>query len=240
MPEQFTDVTAAVLVGGRGTRLQPVVADRPKAMAPVLGRPYLSYLLDFLADAGVRKVVLSTGHMADQIERAFGHTHAGLTLTYSEEPTALGTAGALRHAFPLYESSSVLILNGDSFWGIELEAFWKHHTTHGGQITIGVTWVPDASRYGRVHLRGDRVCGFDEKQPRQEAGWINTGMYLASRECIEEIPPDVPRSLERDMLPRWVEKGCCFGYRASGPFLDIGTPDSYAQAAEFFGSRQTA
>jgi D-glycero-alpha-D-manno-heptose 1-phosphate guanylyltransferase len=240
MAATLGDVTAAILAGGRGTRLYPIVSDRPKALAPVLGRPYLSYLLDFLCEAGVRKVVLLTGYMAEQIESAFGDRYGSVSLVYSREPRPLGTGGALRYALRLFKSSAVLVLNGDSFWGIELPTFWKFHTTHDSRFSLGVTWVPDASRYGRVHLEGHRVCRFDEKEAGGDAGWINAGVYLASREFLNDIPPDIPVSLEHDMFPRWVEARSCFAYCSPVPFLDIGTPDSFARAAEFFGNRPAA
>src|SRR5437879_601155 len=109
------DVTAAILAGGLGTRLRSVIADRPKVLAPVGGRPYLTYLLDQLAKAAVREVVLLTGYGAEQVRDALGATYAGMRLVHAAEPAPLGTAGALRHALPHLRSPAVLLMNGDSY-----------------------------------------------------------------------------------------------------------------------------
>ena len=108
-------VTAAILAGGLGTRLRSVVKDRPKVLAEIRGVPFLTYLLDQLAAAGVRDVVLCTGYMGEQVRSAFGDSYGGMCLSYSQESSPLGTAGALRLALPLFKSSSVLVMNGDSF-----------------------------------------------------------------------------------------------------------------------------
>jgi NDP-sugar pyrophosphorylase family protein len=239
MEGSLREVTAAILVGGRGTRLQSSVSDRPKALAAILGRPYLCYLLDFLSAAGVRDVVLLTGYRAEQIETLFGNSYAALRLTYSREATALGTAGAVRLALPQLQTSTILVLNGDSYWSVSLPDFWAFHTRHGSDITLGLTWVPDTTRFGRVHAEGGRVTGYTEKGQQSGPGWINAGFYFFARKRLEEIPADVPVSLEQEMFPRWVQAGSCFGFQSAGPFLDIGTPESYAQAAEFF-HRQSA
>ena len=121
------DVTAAILAGGLGTRLRPAVADRPKVLAPVGGRPYLTYLLDQLAGAGVREVVLLTGYAADEVRDALGDRYGRMRLRYSVEPAPLGTAGALRLALPLLAAPAVLLLNGDSYCDADLGAFRRSH-----------------------------------------------------------------------------------------------------------------
>ena len=119
----LADLTAAILVGGFGTRLRPVVADRPKVLAEVRGRPFLAYLLDQAAAAGLKSVVLCTGYMGDRVQAVFGDTYGELHLTYSQEVVPLGTAGALHLALPLFASAPVLIMNGDSFCDNESASF---------------------------------------------------------------------------------------------------------------------
>ena len=92
----MTDITAAILAGGLGTRLRPALDDRPKVLAPVSGRPFLTYLLDMLQAASVRRVVLLTGYKGEQVEAALGGYYQGMTLVYSAESSPLGTGGALR------------------------------------------------------------------------------------------------------------------------------------------------
>jgi len=129
-PVRPSELTAAVLAGGFGTRLRSVVGDRPKPLAQVQGRPFLGFLLDQLVGAGVRSVVLCTGYRGEQIRHAFGDKYRSLRLCYSQEPKALGTAGALRFALPQITSDPVLVLNGDSFSAIDFEHYVRWHSEH--------------------------------------------------------------------------------------------------------------
>jgi len=235
MVERLEDATAAILAGGLGTRLRSRIADRPKVLALVHGRPYLSYLLEQLSGAGVRDVVLLTGYRADQVRSAFGDRYANLHLTYSSEPSPLGTAGAVRLALPCLSSSTIVLLNGDSYCAASLPDFWDFHQRQAAEFSLVLTSVEDCSRYGRVRVESDgRVVGLEEKNSAGGAGWVNAGIYLINRSLIQEIPPDIPVSLERDMCPRWAAGKRCFGFACQGHFLDIGTPESYAQAEAFF------
>lgn len=235
MAERLDKVTAAILAGGLGTRLRSRIADRPKVLALVHGRPYLAYLLEQLADAGVRAVVLLTGYLADQVRAAFGEHYAGLRLVYSCEPSPLGTAGALRHALPHLSSSTILLLNGDSYCEVSLPDLWAFHCRQTVDFSLVLTPVKDCSRYGRVQIGPDgRILRFEEKSEAHGAGWVNAGIYLINRSLIHEVPPDVPVSLERDLFPLWTTEKSCFGFPSQGRFLDIGTPESYSQAEAFF------
>lgn len=235
MGERLEDATAAILAGGLGTRLRSHVADRPKVLAPVHGRPYLTYLLDQLADAGLRRVVLLTGYLAEQIHSAFGETYAGMRLIYSREPAPLGTAGALRWALPHLPSPTVLLLNGDSYCAASLPDFWEFHQRPSADLSLVLTRVADCSRYGRVRLAPDgRILRFEEKSQAGGAGWVNAGIYLLRRSLIEEVPDDGPVSMERDLFPAWAAGKRCCGFSCRAPFLDIGTPESYARAETFF------
>jgi NDP-sugar pyrophosphorylase family protein len=225
--------TAAILAGGLGTRLRSVVADRPKVLAEVAGRPYLAHLLDQLADAGIRRCVLCTGHLGDQVEEAFGAHYRGMTLDYSREPEPLGTGGAMRHALPYLEGHQVLVLNGDSFCRVDLNRFQAFHVTGGTSASLVLVEVPDAGRYGQVEVTADgRVVRFQEKVVGAGRGWINAGIYLLDRAVIGAMPPGVV-SLERQVFPSLVLRGLR-GFRTEGPFLDIGMPESYRAAERFF------
>jgi D-glycero-alpha-D-manno-heptose 1-phosphate guanylyltransferase len=229
------DVTALILAGGLGTRLRPVVPDRPKVLAPVAGRPFLAYLLDQLADAGIRQVVLCTGHLGEQIRGWLGPAYRGLRVQYSQEVAPLGTGGALRQAQPLIGSGAVLAMNGDSFCEVHLAEFWAQHQKRHAAASILVRWVPDARRFGRVRLDdAGLIRGFDEKRGPEGAGWINAGLYLLGLDLIRTIPSGVAISLEREVLPIWVEAELVHGCPGEGTFLDIGTPESYRDAQAFF------
>jgi NDP-sugar pyrophosphorylase family protein len=231
-------VTAAILAGGLGTRLRSSVPDRPKVLAAVHDRPYLTYVLDQLAGFSIPEVVLLTGYQADQVESTLGDTYSGMRLHYSPEPAPLGTAGAIRRALPKITSPLVLLLNGDSFCVVDLAALLAFHRRTAADLSLVLTQVLDTSHYGAVRVTGaGRVLRFEEKGQRDGPGWINAGIYLLARSLIEEIPPGRSVSLERDMIPTWIKRGKpVFGLSCTGRFLDIGTPESYAAAARFFGS----
>lgn len=229
-------ISAAILAGGLGTRLRPVVADRPKVLAPVGGRPFLAYLLEQLRRAGLREAVLLVGHAADQVRGTFGDDYHGTRLIYSEEPQPLGTGGALRLAVPHFAGETILLLNGDSYCDADLPAFAAFHRARGNAASLALAAVPDTSRYGRVQVDSDgRVVRFEEKGGDRGPGWINAGVYLIQRDRLDDIAADRPVSLERDTLPAWVAGGRVGGFPA-GRFIDIGTPESYAAADAFFGT----
>jgi len=235
--QEVSSVTAAILAGGLGTRLRSVVADRPKVLAEVRGRPFLSYLLDQLADAGLRTAVLCTGYKGDEVQAVFGDSHRGMRLAYSQEPFPLGTGGAVRLAASHLVSSTVLVLNGDSYCQADVGAFWSHHCAAGSRATLVLVRVDDASRFGQVELdETGRVLRFEEKGARTGPGWINAGMYLVDRQWVESIPSGKAVSLEREVFPAWIDGGLR-GWRSPGRFLDIGTPESYREADRFFAAR---
>lgn len=231
----LTDIDAILLAGGLGTRLRAVVSDRPKVLAAVGGKPFLEYLFAQLAAAGVRRTVLSTGHLADQIQAHFGDSARDLKIRYCEEKTPLGTGGAVRLSLPETSSDPVLVLNGDSYCDANLNAFLAFHKEKEASVSMLLTSVADTRRYGRVGIDSDsNVRGFEEKGTASGAGLINAGIYLLSRKVIEEIPQDRPCSLERDVFPAVLGKGF-FGYNGSSRFfIDIGTPESYKEAERLF------
>lgn len=221
-------VTAAILAGGLGTRLRPAVADRPKVLASVAGRPFLAHLLDQLADGGVEEVVLLVGHGADQVRKTFDGQFNGLRLHYSTEPAPLGTGGAVRLALPHLTADRVLLLNGDSYCDFDLPSL----LTADGEVNMMLADVPDTARYGRVEVADGRVTGFAEKGGGGP-GRINAGVYLFPTDLLAELPADRPLSFEREVLPGWVERGLVRPF-PGGRFIDIGTPESYAEADRFF------
>ena len=238
--EDLRDVTAVILAGGLGTRLRPVVADRPKVLAEVHGRPFLAFLLDQLAAAGIRDVVLCIGYRGEQVRAAFGEAYGALRLRYSQESRLLGTAGALRLALPLLHSDPVLVMNGDSFCEADLASFTRWHRRRGAAATLLLARVPDTGRYGRVELDAEgRVLRFEEKGSPGGPGWVNAGVYLLSRRLLSTIPAGRPVSLEREVFPAWIGRGL-YGHRSTGRFLDIGTPEAYATAEAFFAPEVVA
>jgi NDP-sugar pyrophosphorylase family protein len=236
--DPISSITACILAGGFGTRLRAAVPDRQKVMAEVAGRPFLTYILDRLCDAGMRSAVLCTGYLGDQVYAMLGGAYRNIRLAYSQEPQPLGTAGALRLALPLTVSDPVLVLNGDSFCDADLRAFLRWHGLKEADLSLSLVHVPDTRRYGRVEFDAEsRIRAFIEKSQQGGAGWISAGIYAIRRTLVHTIPAHGPVSLERDMLPVWLADGC-YGWCERGRFLDIGTPESYAHAEEMLCSTE--
>lgn len=224
--------TCVILAGGRGTRLNSVVSDRPKVLAQVNGRPFLTFLLDRIVLSGVKDVVLCTGYMADAVLGEIGLGYGPLRITHSPEPRPLGTAGALRNALRHVRSDVFVLMNGDSYADVDLPAFFRWF--HGRERDLGLLLasVDDVSRYGRVTIADDgSVTSFREKGEDTGEGLINAGVYIMKREIAAGIIPDVPVSLERDVLPGLVGHAF-YGYPWTGTFIDIGTPESYRLAED--------
>ena len=226
---------AVVLAGGFGTRLQSVVADVPKPMAPVAGRPFLEVLLDTLADAGVGRVVLAVGYKREVIERHFEAAYRGMTIEYSVESAPLGTGGALRQALDLTGVARALVLNGDTWCPVDLQALIDTHRRHAAMLTLTLTQVPDAGRFGAVELDADgRVRAFHEKRAGGGPGRINAGVYVVERSLLSYAPSTCDFSFETDVMQRQVGHVPVFGHVTDAPFIDIGIPSEFARAQALF------
>ena len=223
-------IGAFVLCGGQGTRLRPVVADRPKSMALISGTPFLQLLLDHLKSQEVDDVVLGTGYMSEQIESYFGSgTKLGLRIRYSREHEPLGTGGALKLAEPLV-SDPVLVLNGDTYLKSSIGRMLDLFTDKRAEMVIALQAVADVSRYGSVAIDPDgRITAFVEKGAAEGAGLINAGVYLLRKRIIRDLAADRAISLERDVLPRLLDRGV-YGLICSGLFIDIGIPEDLERA----------
>jgi len=226
--------TAVILAGGLGTRLRSVVPDRPKVLANILDRPFLTFLLDQLVSANIRNVVLCTGYMSDDVYEEMGNAYKSLTLTYSKENYPVGTGGALRLALPHLNSDPVLIMNGDSFVNIDLTVYLDWFLKKNCQASLLLTKVPETNNYGKVIVaEDDLLLTFEEKGSNSGPGWINAGVYILNKSLIETIPAGTPFSLEREFFPKLVNKEL-YGFRFDGKFIDIGTANAFAMAEEFF------
>ena len=232
---------AAILAGGLGTRLASVLSDRPKVLAPVDGRPFLDILLEQLAGQGVRRAVLCLGVRADQVAAHLAAHPAPLETALSIEPAPLGTAGALALARGLLGAGPALVMNGDTHVDFDLAGFLAAHRSGGAWGTILTVSVPDVSRYGTLDLAGDgTVLAFREKDPaRTGAGWINAGICLMEAPLLDLVAGHESGSLERDVLAA-LPPGRLRAHRTLGGFIDIGTPDSLAEAPDVIFGRKDA
>jgi D-glycero-alpha-D-manno-heptose 1-phosphate guanylyltransferase len=218
---------AVILAGGLGTRLQSVISDLPKPMAPVGGKPFLEYLIAQLASWGIRDIILSVGYKADLIESHFGDgKRCGVKIRYSREEEPLGTGGALKKAMLVLDANNVLVLNGDSFTDLELDDFNRFHQSHNGIVSMALVGLSDTSRYGKVELGPyGTVSAFREKEDRGP-GLINSGYYLVRKGILSFMRND-SFSLEREIFPLLMPTSL-HGKVYHSFFVDIGTPEDYA------------
>jgi D-glycero-alpha-D-manno-heptose 1-phosphate guanylyltransferase len=203
-------------------------------MAMVAGRPYLTYLLDQLAESGIQKVILCTGYMADLIRNELGDEYRDMALAYSVEDTPLGTGGALRNAAGLLSGDMFLVMNGDSYCRCSITDFITGHDISGACAGMVLVRVNDVARFGSVMINdASLVESFTEKGGETGPGWINAGIYLMPAALLQEIPPNRQVSLERELFPALITKGL-YGYKCTGSFIDIGIPEEYERAQLFF------
>ncbi|MHC4060779.1 MAG: nucleotidyltransferase family protein [Planctomycetota bacterium] len=236
--ENISNITAAILAGGFGTRLQSTLSDTPKVLAEVSGKPFLAYILEYLARAGFRSVVICTGYMGDKVQDCFKDAYGSLRLTYSREDKPLGTGGALRLALPCVSSDAILVMNGDSYVDADFTDYVDSFFQKKARVALLLTKVSDTGRYGKVTVdEHDRIVTFDEKGRSSGPGWINAGIYLMKKSLAASIPADRPYSLEHEFFPSLAGRELV-GYRCQAPFIDIGTPESYAHAESFFATRR--
>ena len=224
---------AVILVGGEGTRLRPVTSRCPKPVAPVVERPFVSYILDNLARHGVERAIFSTGFLAEAIEAVIGDGSAyGIEVEYCIEDEPLGTAGAIANCDKCLDDGSFFVFNGDVLSDVDLTALAATHTDKGGMGTIFLTPVDDPRRYGLVELRENgAVASFLEKPGEWEGtALINAGVYVLEPEVLEMIPRGKLFSIERGVFPKLAAAGSLYGHVDRGYWRDIGTPDSYLQA----------
>lgn len=228
------NLTCIILAGGKGTRLQSVVSDVPKPMAPIGGTPFLVLLIDQLVRQGVRHVVLSVGYKRESIITYFKRNPwKELTIDFVEEVTPLGTGGAIKFAAQRFPSENYLVLNGDSYCQSNLAAFVDEVESRQLQLGVLTNFQPNCARYGKLLVDGSshRVLKMEEKNINAGAGFINAGVYLLHHNFLSQQCPDGAFSFEEVAFPLLITSGLC-AYSQSGKFIDIGIPDDYAYLNE--------
>ena len=217
---------AVILAGGLGTRLAGVVADRPKAMAPVAGRPFLEWQLEYLRAHGVRRIVLALGHRAEQIIAHFGDRFGDVDIVYEVETAPRGTGGALRGAMQKAEGADVFALNGDTLLLADLGAL---EGAAGDRMAMAVREVADCRRYGTLQVASGTVVAFREKGGTGK-GLVNGGLYWLRRDLFAGFALPQAFSFEDDFLAPHLESLAPRAVVTTGFFLDIGVPESYLEA----------
>lgn len=217
---------AVILAGGKGTRLQPVVNDTPKPLAPVHGVPFIFILMNFLTQNKISSAIVSTGYLAEQFETAFKDFYFKPQLI--QESIPLGTGGAVRYVCEgLNSEESILVANGDTFFNFDLAGFIQRNKAN---TAMALREVDDISRYGTVQLDGQKITAFTEKRPVHEKGLIYAGYSIVKVKDILEILPQGASSLENDFFPIILQQNRLLGEVFSGQFIDIGIPEDYHRA----------
>ncbi|WP_400232215.1 sugar phosphate nucleotidyltransferase [Methanomethylophilus alvi] len=219
---------AVIMVGGKGTRLLPLTLTRPKPAMPVLDKPFLKYLIESMADAGIEEIFLACGYKSDILAHAIGDgSDMGVRIIYSDEDTPLGTGGAIKRLEDRLDPV-FLAANGDTLTSVDIAAQIREHFESGAAVTDSLSEVDDPSQAGVVRIDGDgRILEFQDKLKREEAcsNLVNSGVYVVDKKVLEYIPKDTFYDFSKDLFPLLIEKGERLqGHMAKGVWVDIGRP----------------
>jgi len=226
-------IDVVILCGGLGTRLRPVLGDEiPKALAPLDGKTLLDITLERLRDAGFRRIILSIGHLKEQIKR---HLFLDKNIIFSEEDEPLGTGGALKRTLPRIKSGTFLAMNGDMLFSLRFSDFFDFHAKNKNLMSMAVA-EKNREDVGNIGVGADfRIAYFKEKTGGAGASrnFMNVGAYFFEKKAAEFFPAEDKFSLEHDFFPEIIKTGKCMAYRVATPVLDIGTPERYASWRKF-------
>ena len=226
---------AIILAGGFGTRLQSVVNDVPKPMAPINHEPFLNYVFDYLKHYHIEHVVLSTGYLADKITDYYKNQFNGISISYTKEMNPLGTGGGIRLAMEQCTKKDILVLNGDSFFDVNLNRYYNQHTSFHSDCSLALRKVNNAARYGTIKLGNGFIKSFKEKDNIEQPGLINGGVYILNRELyLGKTIANEAFSIEKDFFEKRINELNLLGFEYDGYFIDIGIPEDYKKAQDDF------
>ena len=219
---------AIILAGGFGTRLKHVISDVPKPMAPIGDKPFLEYIFEDLNKKGITHVILAVGYMKEKIEEYFKNQYKSIEISYSEEDVPLGTGGAIKKALFQCKEENIFIINGDTFYNVDLEGMEKFHIENKSSLTIAVKEMKNFDRYGSLVIENIKIIKFEEKRPMGK-GKINGGIYLIKRSIFQGLEQE-SFSFEKEILEN--EKIEKYAYESNEYFIDIGIPEDYYKFIE--------
>ncbi len=222
-----------ILAGGFGSRLQSVVSDVPKCMAPVDGKPFLHYLFKYLVPFQPEKVILSLGYKHEVVEQWLKTIESPFEIVQKVEQSPLGTGGAIKYALAEVDGDSAVVINGDTYFDVDLNRFLHFHRMQGVETSLALKPMRNFNRYGSVLFDKDtnRIIRFEEKKYCSE-GLINGGIYAIDKKVLDDFPEKF--SMENDYFSRQVRKGGLAGFISQGYFIDIGIPEDYEKAQQVF------
>lgn len=232
---------AIILAGGLGTRLQSIVKDVPKPMAEVAGRPFLNYIMHFLAKNNIKRVVLAVGHKYEIIQQhlALEQNRYGLEVVYSVERELLGTGGAVYQGFNQIMGDKAFIINGDTWFDVPLDDLDHFAETHHADLAFALKETTDSQRYGSVQCSSNsKIQSFTEKgQSSDTSITINGGIYLMRKSLLARYPMPEKFSIEQDLFQGKTQDLNAFGKSYPGTFIDIGIPQDFLKAQELLHSQ---
>ena len=232
IPSQKNSVMpeAIILAGGLGTRLKSEVPDLPKCMAPVAGKPFIDYVIKYLIEQGVNGFIFSLGYKHDVVINHLESTWPNIKYEVAIEKNPLGTGGGIRFASKKVKSKSFFVLNGDTYFDVDLLSMFKNHESNNAQITVALKQMVNFDRYGSVLINEtNQISAFREKTS-VDSGLINGGIYLIKKSLIEEISVEDPFSCEKEVLEKYIQKNFIYGFVSDGYFIDIGIPEDFKKA----------
>jgi D-glycero-alpha-D-manno-heptose 1-phosphate guanylyltransferase len=231
-------ITAVILAGGLGTRLRAVVNDLPKPMAPILGRPFLEYLIDYWITQGVTEFILSVGYKYQDIISHFGNKYKEAKISYIIEETLLGTGGGVvMAARNMGLDKQFLMLNGDTFFKVDLAELWKFHNKKKSELTFSLFKNNDTSRYMGMDINTDGSILLLKSVQQNENSYVNGGVYLIDSNLFSEgkFIAGNKYSFESDIIPHFLTSNKrLYGIKFDSFFIDIGIPDDYLKLLQLF------
>ena len=231
--------TAVILAGGLGTRIRRFLDGPPKPLAVVSGKPFLAWLIAYLAYQGITDVIVSAGYRAEMLaEFCAGHSAPNIRVRCVAETEPQGTAGGFLQAIAGDDGETWLVCNGDTFVGADFRAFIRElddHTLDGALIGLR---SDDSARYGNLQCDGQsNLLSFNEKTPG--GGLISAGVYLLRRALLDSFPQKRPLSFETDVFPALLQAGKKIRvHEVRAAFIDIGTEQTFREAESFFAANR--
>jgi len=221
---------AIILAGGLGTRLRSAVPDLPKCMAPVNGKPFIGYVIEYLQTQGITTFILSLGYKSEAITDYITVSYPNLNVKIVIEEEPLGTGGAIKLACSKASEQNVIVTNGDTLFSVELKELIQYHLQSQSNCTLSLKPMNDFDRYGVVELTDTgRIASFKEKK-YYESGLINGGLYVLNVASFLNIPSEQKFSFEKDFLEAYYQTIPMFGQEQDAYFIDIGIPKDFQQA----------
>lgn len=235
MRDKAEGIDIYILCGGRGKRLRKISRGIPKPMMKIGDRPFLDIIIDFMSGFGFKRFILGTGYRSKLIRDYYSNKDShGLEIGFCEEKTPLDTGGALKKTVRLIKSDPFFVLNGDTFCRFNPLRFLRFHRDKKSIASIILRKVSRAPDYGEIRMNGSgRIISFREKNEKAEKCLVNSGVYLFDKKIFGLMPASRKFSLEKDLFPSLSGKDF-FGYITPGFFIDIGTPERYSKARNYF------